>query len=89
MTADQGARFAEPEPGSKPITNDTPCGCAECRPGPGIDYGTLRSRISDGLRAHDFETSSETINRLMTEAGIRPGQDRRPTRQIRQQRPRG
>jgi hypothetical protein len=43
MGAEQGARFAAPKPGTKPITNDHPCQCAECRPGPGLRYERKRT----------------------------------------------
>jgi hypothetical protein len=49
MSANDGVQFATPKPGSTPIIAP-PCGCEECRPGPGIDFAARRNRtVSDVL----------------------------------------
>lgn len=70
MGAEQGARFATPKPGSKPIINDHPCRCPECQPGPGINYGKQRIEINKIRNRQNFETYRQTLDRLLRDAGI-------------------
>jgi hypothetical protein len=48
MGASDGPTFAPPKPGSKPIISP-PCGCPECKAGPGLQLADRRRAREDRI----------------------------------------